>query len=616
MREQKYADVLKKYEDQLKTIEEAEDETFEKETEEKLSMTREIKFQELQKHIDDTFLKEIEVEDTDDEEDTSPVDQEALKQRFLDFVEQPNQKVEERVSSSVKEKEAVSEKNESSVKQIDDDIYLTTSFQPLRKKFRLKKVFKVLFLIVFFLAILAALGYFVFLPLYHKYIDSKPKMIFEHTIDYVSDELVQLIDKNVVSSDLYYLDLNFKLNTNIDTYDYLTDSRYGFRVAVDPKNKLYENSLYIKEGEVEYGNRYLESDGNAYLHYSTSATFLDLGEVDDANALYNDYASILEEVSVNKEELIYYIEKHASIFKELIDEDFIQSSKEEMRVGETTTTVTRNTFTLEANEYEKIQKRYIELLKEDEKLLKIAASLEEMSVSAYEEFLEDSIEEVDDDYKWSINIYTKNGNQFVGIDEEVNGFRDFYYYNLDGNFEAHLNFTTDEDCLNGKDCAIANQMIYDFVGVKKETYTEVQLKYNNQEIGVLKVKSFTKEKIEFDYSIDYEEEHFTGDLLLYMESHSYIIALSCKEGSEYVRLDMNLNLSAPEEIAIIDKDSIIPYTEKAYEKETNAFIEQLDEIGIAEPYGFWLNFVYLFSENLPSLDDSSYSTSDVPISTA
>lgn len=605
MREQKYADVLKKYEEELKTIEEAEDETFERETEEKLSMTRELKFQELQKHIDDTFLEEIEVEDTDDMGDTSPVDQEAIEQKFLDFVENPSQKEETKVPSEKEEVPTTAPMDETTTSspKKEEDIYLTTSFQPFRKRFRFKKAFKVLLTLLVLCGVLVALGYFVFLPLYHKYVDSKPKMIFDHTIDSVSEGLVRFIDDHVVSSDLFYFDINFKLNSNVDNLSYLSDSRYGFRFGVDPTDKNCEGAFYIKDGHNEYGLHTLERDGKSYLKFSTSDTYLDLGETSDSEDVYSSFASILEDISVNKDDLIYYIEKHASIFKELVDASLIQTSKDEMVIDGNTIAVTRNSFVLDAKAYEKVQKRYIELLKEDEKLLKIAASLEDLSVSDYEEYLDDSIEEIEDDYKWCINIYTIKGNQFVGIDEEINGFRDFYYYNVAGDFEVYMNLTEDEDCLQGNDCVVTNQDIINLVGKKKDTYTEVQVKYNDQEVALLQVKSFAKEKIEFDYEISYEDIKFKGDFLLYVEQHSYNIAFSYKEGADYANFDLYLDFNSPEEFAVVKQENVISYSDRLYEKEWDAFICELDEVGLADSYNFWFEFLSAIVEEASSVED-------------
>ena len=283
MREQKYADVLKKYEEEMKTVGEAEDETFIKETSESLSMTRELKFKDLQKQIDDEYFEEIEVEETTDNGNTEEV---KIKEEVIE-----DKSKEDKINEAeIKEEKAEVKEDKNKVRQdnknIDDDLYLTTSFKPLKKRFKLRKVFKVIFIILFVVLLFGCLGYFVVRPLYNKYLQSKPQAILETVIDKTSEKIVSVLDANIVDDTKYYFDVNFRLNSNIDDLYYLTNSNYGFRMGVDPDNKLYDEMVYIKDGQDIYGLNYFEKNNKAYMKFSNSTNILDLGDVEEDDEYY------------------------------------------------------------------------------------------------------------------------------------------------------------------------------------------------------------------------------------------------------------------------------------------------------------------------------------------
>lgn len=610
MREQKYADVLKKYEEEMKTVGEAEDETFIKETSESLSMTRELKFKDLQKQIDDEYFKEIEVEETTDNGNTEEV---KIKEEVIEDKTKENKfneaEIKEEKAEVKEDKNKVGQDN----KNIDDDLYLTTSFKPLKKRFKLRKVFKVIFIILFVVLLFGCLGYFVVRPLYNKYLQSKPQAILETVIDKTSEKIVSVLDANIVDDTKYYFDVNFRLNSNIDDLYYLTDSNYGFRMGVDPDNKLYDEMVYIKDGQDIYGLNYFEKNNKAYMKFSNSTNILDLGDVEEDDEYYNEIAYSLEETLVSKENLLYYIEKHTAIFKELLLLTDISSTDDELVINGETIKVVRNTAKIDALAMEKINKRYAELLKEDTKLLEIAAEEEGMTVEEYESYLSET-KDIDEDYEENINVYTVKGNKFVGIDFELNGFRYFYYYEDNGNFDFYYNDTSDEECLTGGDCVVDNQKILSMAGVKKETVTEVEVKYNNLKIATLNVKEFSEEKIEFDYEIEYEEQKIKGDILIYFEkdNHVYNIDLSCKVGSEYLDLTMYLGLATDEELASFSEQDVLTYTDSLYEKESVAFFDKMDSLGLSEPYVIWNEFLSAMMSSL----ESSESDTEAPIQTA
>ena len=182
MREKKYANILDDFPEDV--VQEIKDEIHELEdVEEKLSMTRELKFKELQDGIDNEQKTENdEVVSTHDTNDELIDDEPIIREVDL--------------SLSKKEMKKQFKEEKKAKKKAQEDLYLTSSFKPLRNRFRLKKVFKVLFSLIFTIGILTSVAYFLILPLYNKYLASKPRAIFEHSIDYVAEELTKMVSEN------------------------------------------------------------------------------------------------------------------------------------------------------------------------------------------------------------------------------------------------------------------------------------------------------------------------------------------------------------------------------------------------------------------------------------
>ena len=233
MREQRYSNVIEKYEAELKkqrTIAEAEAE------EEKLSMTREIKYKDLQDEIDknenlshqDNYIDDL-LENTFDEDEIKIIQRNKKNKNqdsavLTDKVSDSNSKLNDHEKNvelnSQKESTSYSDELEEEPKKIklktvksdddffeemktqrvnlpknndeeenesedkeekdndkvnitkvnkDDDIYLTTAFEPLKSRLTIGKIFTRIIIFLVIIAALGALVYFVLFPLYDKY---------------------------------------------------------------------------------------------------------------------------------------------------------------------------------------------------------------------------------------------------------------------------------------------------------------------------------------------------------------------------------------------------------------------------------------------------------------
>lgn len=571
MREKKYANVVSDVEI-----------ANESESADKLSMTRELKFKDLQMKIDeeigDSLINE-ELKENDDNSDDISLSKNDNKY-CVDG--QPNSK------------------------KVDDDIYLTTSFKPFKKRFKLRKVFKIMFEFMLVIVVLLSLYFLAFLPLYNKYLSSKPQAIFNNTVDSIGNGLVKLIEDNVVDDDKLYFDINFKINSNYDELYYLSNYNYGYQISVEPKLKTFNEYIYLNDGDSSYGINYFEKDSRAYLNYSTSENILDMGELDsdatEEERYYNDILEMLKESKTNKSDLIYYIEKNVDIIKRIYELADIAVSNDELEINGEIIKVKRNSWSFDNVSLEKALKMYEDFILDDEKLLDISAEFNGMTIDEYKEYLGNMENQIEEEHNECINIYTIKGNKFVGLDEEENGFRLFYFYIYNGDFEMYLNFTENEECLNGKDCVLDNQRVISMNGLNNDSYTEVDIKYNNDKIGTLNVRDFTYDKINIEYDFSYDDNNFKGDLLVYKnENYVYDIDLSYRCDAKYIDAIIKVSMHGDSK-DLFENRNIIDASDKNIDDETNDFLNKLNELGLGDGYITWSDFLSTFFNSLV-LDD-------------
>lgn len=556
MREQKYKDIMN---------------TEEEKIEETLSMTRELKFKDIQEQLDeDKPLKS-------------------------------NQKKTSKNNEGAKNTKPVNSSDY-------EDIYLTTSFKPLKKRIKLKKVFKIVFIFILLAGITGSFVYFIGLPMYKKYNDSKPKIIFNHTVDFLSNKLTSVVENVYYEKDTIYSDINFNLDSNMESLKILKDYTYGYQIGINPHEKIYEDIAYVKDQNEKHGFHYIEKENNAYIHLSNSENYLNLGKTEEDDEFYNFYKKYLKDLSVDKEESIYVIRKELDIFKEILEPNLITSNKDELEILDETKKVTRNSFTVDKKEATRLNKKYYELVSRDDKLVEILAKMDSQTKEEYLKELEEKLkDDYEEDYKFIINIYTMNGTEFVGFDIEENGFRRIYFYKNKENFSFYANFTKDKECLKGNDCVASNRKIIELTGRKKEDSTEVEVKYNNITYATLKMHSFNKEKISFDYDLKIKDYNLKGDftLNLNLEKKEYNIDFAIKRNETYARLKLFIGLKGNEQFGRIDEDKVLKYTEETFEKEWNDFGNYLEEKELAEGYVFWYTLNYRPEEIIKSLIPSS-----------
>lgn len=558
MREKKYADVLKKYEEDI---------------DEKMSMTREIKFKDLQESMDKEAKNE-EVQKTTEES----ISKTSIKKLDKDEEVAKVLKVEEEIDKirdeenkkrkELKIKEVNEEVLKSSNEEIDDDIYLTTSFKPLKTRISFIKIVKKIGIFMLFILVLGCVGYFAGVPMYKKYINSRPKIIFDKTIEYVSDKMINVINDFNIGNNSILTDIKFNVDNGLGE---LNEGNFGYRLGI--ASNRYENSLYMEIENSNYGiNDYFNS-GKSYTNFSTSDKYF-LMEQNKIDKVYNKYSGYLNNIfEISSDDLRYVVLKERDIIKGLLLNEYIVSSKTEIDINNKSIEVVKNSYVIDKSNIKKIQKKYYEELIKDDKLIKIMSELSNLSVKEYKNELSNLVDsDIDDDYKLAFNIYTMEATKVVGLDIEENGFCLFYLYFYENYFDFYAN-------LNDRD-------VVEFKG-KKEDDIKATIKYNADKIIDLNIKNFDKERVEFSYFFETKKRDYSGEFVLREKEESvYDVEFSLRYDDYLYSFNSLFDLHY-NDFKNVNEENIVKYSVKNYSNESLLFYEEIEEIGIKEGFLKW-----------------------------
>ncbi len=575
MREQKYANVLEEYEEKM-------------EKEEKLSMTRELKYRELQEEIKKEEIKEIKKENSSKKIKES-------KNENVELNEEVSNKKTLKTKSNSEDNGTNKTQELKEISENDDDIYLTTSFKPPKLSFRLKKGVKKILYFLIFCSFVLMLLFFVGLPAYRKFMDSKPKMIFNGTIDFVSNKIVNVVEKTYSNSGDLSSDILFNFDSNITNLDSITNNKYGVEFNIDSTGKNHQTSIYTLDNDQKYGINYLYNNNVNYINYSTSDKYMKLKNSNDEYYGYlNEYFDYLSKIG--KDDLVYFIETEGEIFKDIIENNLIKTEKDELNIGGKTLKVTKNSFELDEKNYERLYKKRNDFVLRDKVLLKVESALAHMSVEDYSKLLKKGLSNYN---KLKINIYTINGTKVVGFDIEKDGFTNIYYYAYDDNFMFHINLAS--KIVIGKD-SNSTQKVIDLVGKKENNDTNVTLKYNTKDIAKLKIEEFSNERISFDYEAEIKKNKYLGDSVFAInkDQKEVYVSFNVKSDEKFINLNVNFTESNADKKFNINSINIFNYTDKLYNDERIKFVGNLSSEDLKVGFSYWDNLLsnpkYLKSE--------------------
>lgn len=424
-------------------------------------------------------------------------------------------------------------------------------------------------------AFIFIISYMFFYPFVLNNFFTTPKMVFDSTIDYVADYFLENIKYD--NSNIVYQDINFKIDSNIEDLSSITNYNYGISFGYDLDKKVSEQMIYVKDNQEKYGSIIYEKDNKKYLGYTNTNKILEIADSENDN----NYEEIAE--SQKKFEtlfngtLTYIVDKERDILKDLIKEDNLTRVSDTIEVNGEFVKVNKNTLSLDKKEYKEFKNNHKEKVLSDEKYVECLMDILDLTKEELEEYLK--IQEKEETLV--INIYTNSINKIVGIDIEEDGFRTLYYYSdNNGNFNAYIDLS-DNICLPNNDCNVSEQDIYEFSGTNNKVSANINIKLNHKDIGSIDLKKISSSKIEFDYNINIEENTLSGEVLFLKEKNSINLDFTLKNEEEYFNINLNVEQKNDVNIADFTDKEIVAFTN--YELQED-FINYLKDNNLLDAY--------------------------------
>lgn len=551
MREKKYANVLLNNEekDKFKKISEAAEEEIDIDGV-KLSLTRELKFRKLHDKDEDITKEDLNKELNEDYDLTDTSERKIINKKFENFFDgqnnitptisdrdekgelmMPKVKGEKRIIGAYE----MSEPEEEHDEKVEDDIYLTRAFQPLKKRFNIMGLVKGILVILMLVVVCLSLYFFAITPLYNLYINSKPMMIFDNMVSYLADENEKIIDMSFANDGLYAnFNFDFNLKGSSENLYIINDNNFIFNLGVDSRNKQSEMSYYLMNNSNKYGYRHIYDGKNSYINVVGNDNYYNTDNINDG--IEGKVKDILKPLNkVNKSDLISANNILRDVIIDIINKEKISSYRDVIEVRGEETKVKRNTLEFNKASWNKFIDKFIDKTVNNKKYIDIITSYLGMTSEEYKNVLKD--EYFSEEHKLRVNIYTKKGTDVVGFDIEKDDFRLLYWYkNQAGDFEGYLNLT--DECKDNK-CNDERKVI-SFVGIKNNDNTNVRINYNDKEKANLVIKKFNDKKVDLDYIFYHNNEQIKGVIDMSLDNkqkkHTINISLNYKDISGDVKI--------------------------------------------------------------------------------
>ncbi len=544
-RAEKYADVIKSYEKELAKLDE-----LQKEENDKLSITREIKYEELQNELDKKTKKKKE-----ENVKTVEVKEETKDIKIID------EKTDKLIALT-------DEEMDQEISQDEDDLFLTKSMNPLnRKKLRLRGFVKVLIALLILVLVGLIVFFKVIKPLYFNISNSDPRKVFENGFDLFVNKANEAYNK-YVTQDLVNINITTKIDSNMYHFGNDVDAKYTLNYGYDAKKKRVFSNIAINKGET-YNNLFVVDNKMVYEKLSSYENNIKLEDVDKIlgeNQFYLENKNFFNNIFkyVSPSEIKNYYESYTDILKDNFRDELFTKKNDKLERVEYKLNVVKNTMTLKKEDLKRIDDAIQNKTKTDSSF-KRAYDLVGGIIDTSKE-------------KVIINIYTKLNNDVVGFDVEEDGFTTTFIYILTSdvtNYDAHFN-------INKKVLSVSrrNNKITGTYGANAIEFT-------------INIKEWSENKVAFSYDINKDLKKYTGDVDVVIDeaTKKYSFDIKAKENTSYINavgvLDFNIN----KELFNIDLSKMIDPTVTQLDTMHQEFKASFSTDDLYQKYDSWYGIV-------------------------
>lgn len=372
----------------------------------------------------------------------------------------------------------------------DDDLYLTKSFKPIKKKKRLKRSIVKFFKILIILGVIGLIGWVVGTKIYGMYLSTRPVNIYKTAI-LETGKTVNSFINSIPSLDNGMFEMQFK--TNMKSYDFLNNTMVGYGYSDNEEG--YEDYIYYIDGNYERnGLHTLVKNNKVYKKYDVSDV------VYSSKLEENMMRDILQETDIDMDIITDVIEGNSKVISSILKEEDIEVSTEELGINGITVNVRCNTMVLS----DSLVERYLDELYKNKVLVSKMSKLFDKDSDVLRRYLEGKISKYVDDLKF--NLYVTDKYDFVGFDYELDGFREMYYYQYKDNKDINVKLSDEINLgvdVKDKDVNVLvdNESMFNLV-IKEFEKNVINLQYKNSDSTVSMDILIKKDDIVIEYKND------------------------------------------------------------------------------------------------------------------
>ena len=439
--------------------------------------------------------------------------------------------------------------NTINAEQPTDPAYLK---QPVKVTEKKKRKVPLIILIILLLLVGGFTTYFIL---------NNPQKIFNMTIDKTEKEINNYLDE--FDMDKYLTNTSIQFNSDNKELEQLTKYKYDFKSGIDNTEKNFEAKIYLLDDKnKEYSASAFVKKSNLYILLSSYDKLINLNSAEE-----NEYKNIFENIEKIKNEDIKYLTKLVfKTLKENLNKNNFSRTIATIKINDKETKAIKNSYKLDNNENNKINKAILQKIYNDEKALKITTNLTEISKEILKEMInkDEQINNNSTDTHY-INIYTNFLGKVIGYDIETNNKVAASYYQNNNTFDI-----------------IISDYNYHILGIKKDKKINVVIKEEEQEIATLNFDKYSKNNISFKYDTKNTlEKNYTGKVTFTKTSKNkeltskLNIKINDQKNSYEINVDLNKNKNY--KIANIDDTKAIKLTDEEFQKVLQDFITSLNE---------------------------------------
>lgn len=409
-------------------------------------------------------------------------------------------------------------------------------------------------IIILIIAILGVGGFFLFkfflLPMLIQ-----PKQVFETAVNTAAKEINNSISTKLHNKSIYSIQAD--VDSNIELFKEFSGYKYNFKYGYDHDNKLLEIGYGVKDPyEVDHSFYSYVKDDKTYERYSNYQSLIYTGaftESSDLSKLFNKLANS----NISSEDSTYIVNKISNELINTFDESKFTKEDASVVVNGETINGVKNKYSLDYNSLENTYRTIASSIVNDEKALKILASINGTTPGQLEEKLNNFINKnhvlkSDESSIIDIIIYTaKSDASFLGFEiitddklydesnQLVDSFSKIQYQTYNGNFNVYI---------YSKSEVLKTESSLSIIGVNKGDHTAITVKDKDTKYAYLKYK-----KLNNGFNIEYtlyealigSKEGITGSLDYTVktsenkETGTYNLVI--RGGDEYIKVNVTVD---------------------------------------------------------------------------